>query len=321
MGKVIKLRSIIAVLLAFGFTAQANNVKNDTTYYVKPEGNWHLRLRSDVVGTSLIYMMPYQGDLKGVEASTGARFKQCVGAGWRNLFLNVGFNPFAKAKDLEINVNAYGNMYGFESNLGASDSMAGSYAYGIGSGDVVTDDLNPGDLAFIHGKAKAYYAFNWKRFSYSAAMNQNRIQKHSAGSPLLTAEARLLYMSHIEDQENPDFTKGMVTYIVGAGGGYAYNWVPVKNLLVHASLLANYGFLNNTLIMNGKANRTKVRSDAVVSISGSTSVVYHFKKWYVGAFASLDNLFSVSSQATGMDDSYVIQYQRGDAHFAVGVRF
>lgn len=320
MGKIIKI-SFVALLLLGGLPLNAQKVRNDTTYYAKPDGNWHLRLRSDLVGSSLLYMMPYQGDIKGVEASTGARFKQCVGAGWKNLFLNVGFNPFAKAKDLELNVNAYGNMFGFESNLGASDSMAGSYAYGNGSGEVVKDDLNPGDLIMFYGKAKAYYAFNWKRFSFSSAMNQNRIQKRSAGSPLLTAEARWLYMTHIDDQENPDFTKGLVTFLAGAGGGYAYNWVPVKNLLVHASLLANYGFLNNTAILNGKDNYTSVRSNAVFSVSGSTSVVYHFRKWYVGAFASLDNLFSVSSQATGMDDSYVIQYLRGDAHFAVGVRF
>jgi len=320
MGKIIKI-SFVALLLLGGLPLNAQKVRNDTIYYAKPDGNWHLRLRSDLVGSSLLYMMPYQGGIKGVEASTGARFKQCVGAGWKNLFLNVGFNPFAKAKDLELNVNAYGNMFGFESNLGASDSMAGSYAYGTGSGDVVTDDLNPGDLIMFYGKAKAYYAFNWKRFSFSSAMNQNRIQKRSAGSPLITAEARWLYMTHIDDQENPDFTKGLVTFLAGAGGGYAYNWVPVKNLLVHASLLANYGFLNNTVILNGKDNYTSVRSNAVLSVSGSTSVVYHFRKWYVGAFASLDNLFSVSSQATGMDDSYVIQYRRGDAHFAVGVRF
>lgn len=320
MGKV--TRSIfIAVLLLGCLPLNAQKVRNDTTYYVRPEGNWHLRLRSDLVGSSLIYMMPYQGDLKGVEASTGARFKQCVGAGWKNLFLNVGFNPFAKHKDLELNINAYGNMFGLESNLGASGTMDGSYTEGIGSGKDVTEALNPGDLIMFYGKAKVYYAFNWKRFSFSSAMNQNRIQKRSAGSPLLTAEARWLYMTHIDDQENPVFTKGLVSFLAGAGGGYAYNWVPVKNLLVHASLLANYGFLNNTVILNGKDDYTKVRSNAVFSVSGSTSVVYHFKKWYVGAFASLDELFSISSQATGIDDSYFIQYHRGDAHFAVGVRF
>ena len=165
MGKIVKLLSLIAVLLVLGFAAQANNVKNDTTYYAKPEGNWHLRLRSDLFGSNLVFTIPYQGDVKGIDASTGARFKQCVGAGWKNLFLNIGFNPFAKNKDLELNVTTYGNKFGFEANLGLSDTMSGTYDTGIASSDPVTEALNPGDLAFIHGKARAYYAFNWKRFS------------------------------------------------------------------------------------------------------------------------------------------------------------
>lgn len=320
MGKIVKLLSVIAVLLALGFAAQANNVKNDTTYYAKPEGNWHLRLRSDLFGSNLVFTIPYQGDVKGIDASTGARFKQCVGAGWKNLFLNIGFNPFAKNKDLELNVTTYGNKFGFEANLGLSDTMSGTYDTGIASSDPVTEALNPGDLAFIHGKARAYYAFNWKRFSYSAAMNQNRIQKRSAGSPLVTVEARWLYMSHMEDIDKNDISKGLMTNIVALGGGYAYNWVPVNNLLVHASLLANFGLLNKTTIYNGWTDRNVVRSNTVLSLTGTASIVYHFKHVYVGAFATADELLSLAL-ANSLENSYFIDYQRRDAHLAIGVRF
>ena len=320
MGKINKTL-VLAILLLGCLPLSAHTAINDTTYYVKPEGNWHIRLRSDLNGSNLVFTIPYQGDVKGVKASTGARFKQCIGAGWKNLFLNVGFNPFAKKKDPELNINIYGNKFGLEANLGLSDTMSGTYATGIDSGNIVTEVLNPGDLAFVRGNARAYYAFNWKRFSYSAAKNQNRIQKRSAGSPLVTVEARWLYMSHMEDTDKIDISKGIMSSIVALGGGYAYNWVPVKNLLVHASLLANFGLLNNTTIFDGWTDRNVIRSNTVLSLTGSASLVYHFKHWYVGAFATSDELLSLSFASKDIKDNYLIDYRRSDAHLAIGVRF
>ena len=151
-------------------------------------------------------------------------------------------------------------------------------------------------------------------------MNQNRIQKRSAGSPLVTVEARWLYMSHMEDIDKNDISKGLMTNIVALGGGYAYNWVPVNNLLVHASLLANFGLLNKTTIYNGWTDRNVVRSNTVLSLTGTASIVYHFKHVYVGAFATADELLSLAL-ANSLENSYFIDYQRRDAHLAIGVRF
>lgn len=83
----------------------------------------------------------------------------------------------------------------------------------------------------------AYYLFNGKRFSYAAAYDQSVIQKRSAGS--LMAGAMYYHSTIAYDKGiNADFILlmndigKMKQYQFSLGGGYAYNWVPCKGLLV-----------------------------------------------------------------------------------------
>ena len=307
-----------ALLLCAGFLAGA---QNDSTYYVKPEGVWHLRLRSDIFGTSSFVGVPYQDQYAIITASTGARFKQCVGAGWKNLFLNIGFNPFAKQKDLEFNVNVYGNKLGFNMVGGLSNTMTGYIGIGDLGDTIEPEELPENGLLNISAKASMYYAFNWKRFSFPAAMNQNRIQKRSAGSPLVTARAYLINMYPQEDPEDVSLDDGFVSLAFGLGGGYAYNWVPVERLLIHISGSAEYGFLNRTYFFSDGSNVTHVRSNNVLMISGNLSAVYYFKKMvYLGVFASSESLLSANFTAEQNNTDFLILNRKMDAHLAVGIR-
>ena len=82
-----------------------------------------------------------------------------------------------------------------------------------------------------------YYLFNGKHFSYAAAYDQSVIQKRSAGSFMA---GLMYYHSTIsyDDGLNADFIMFMndigkfKQYQVSAGGGYAYNFVPCKGLLI-----------------------------------------------------------------------------------------
>ena len=84
-----------------------------------------------------------------------------------------------------------------------------------------------------------YYLFNGKRFSYAAAYDQSVIQKRSAGSLMAGAMYYHSTMAYDEGQ-NADFILfmndigKMKQYQVSVGGGYAYNLVPCKGLLVSA---------------------------------------------------------------------------------------
>lgn len=85
----------------------------------------------------------------------------------------------------------------------------------------------------------AYYFFNRKQFSYAAAYDQSVIQKRSAGS--LMAGAMYYHSSMAYDEGlNADFIMFMndigkiKQYQVSLGGGYAYNLVPCKGLMISA---------------------------------------------------------------------------------------
>lgn len=82
-----------------------------------------------------------------------------------------------------------------------------------------------------------YYLFNGKHYSYTAAFDQSVIQRRSSGSPMVGG---MYYHSTIDYSRgnNGDFIYlmndigKMKHYQLSLGGGYAYNWVPCKGLLV-----------------------------------------------------------------------------------------
>ena len=87
-----------------------------------------------------------------------------------------------------------------------------------------------------------YYLFNGRRFSYSAAYDQSAYQLHSAGSFMLGG---MYYYGHI-DYAAPqnmvfmlmmDDVGQMRQWQLSVGAGYAYNYVPVKGVLISGMLM------------------------------------------------------------------------------------
>jgi len=94
-----------------------------------------------------------------------------------------------------------------------------------------------------------YYLFNSKKFSYAAAYDQSVIQKRSAGSLMAGA---MYYHSTIayDNGHNADFIMFMndigrlKQYQVSIGGGYAYNLVPCKGLLISGMAMLMFSVYN-----------------------------------------------------------------------------
>ena len=107
--------------------------------------------------------------------------------------------------------------------------------------------------------ADGYYMFNGKKFSYAAAYDQSVIQKRSAGSLMAGLMYNYTHINYASDYN------GDLVYVMGglgkvklwqgsAGVGYAYNWVPVRGLLVNVmampmltlvNKLKGYGYATN----------------------------------------------------------------------------
>jgi len=83
-----------------------------------------------------------------------------------------------------------------------------------------------------------YYLLNGKRFSYAAAYDQSVIQIRSAGSLIIGAMWFQMSLDYAK-RLNSLFIQllnnvGKIKIQEGSiGVGYAYNWVPVKNLLIN----------------------------------------------------------------------------------------
>ena len=98
--------------------------------------------------------------------------------------------------------------------------------------------------------ADAYYMFNGKRFSYSAAYDQSMYQLRSAGSFIVGAT---YFQSSIDyaDNTNADliFYMNNVGKIkqwqASLGVGYAYNYVPHRNWLISMMAMPTFTFVNH----------------------------------------------------------------------------
>ena len=177
--------------------------------------------------------------------------------------------------------------------------------------------------------ADAFYLFNGKRFSYSAAYSQSKIQKRSAGSLMAGA---MYYQGSIDyaDHSNGDLIYAMqglgkVKLWQGSVGiGYAYNWVPVRGLLVNATAmpmltLVNrvkaYGYATNVeQLMEDPAfwdpdssdeewdewfyNNVRItpmgdktfNSGMTINFDARLSVTYNFNRYFVSAYGQFNNM-------------------------------
>ena len=116
---------------------------------------------------------------------------------------------------------------------------------------------------------EAVYIFNSSRFSYTAAYDQSVIQRRSAGSPV----AGLRYFHSDYDyahDSNADLILNMNdigrinTWQVSIGGGYAYNWVPFKGLLVSALAMPMVTAYNHIKTYSYDSNYRQMALDEVV---------------------------------------------------------
>jgi len=96
-----------------------------------------------------------------------------------------------------------------------------------------------------------YYMLNGKHFSYAAAYDQSVVQVRSAGSLIIGAmwmysslnyanRLNALFIQTLDNVGRLQIHEGCV------GVGYAYNWVPVKNLLINVMAIPMLAFFNRT---------------------------------------------------------------------------
>ena len=193
--------------------------------------------------------------------------------------------------------------------------------------------------------ADGYYLFNGKHFSHTAAYDQSALQKRSAGSFMaggMYYYGNINYASHKNaDLIDMMYGLGRVQLWQGSiGMGYAYNWVPVRGLLISAmampmltmvNKIKAYGYATNldemlsdpsmlgddigseewekrwydNLRIQPMAKKT-YNSGLSVNFDARLSVSYNFSRYFVCAYGQLNNFQYHHSNSHGhITDWYV----------------
>ena len=289
-------------------------VNYDTLYMTRPNTKLTLKLRGNLSGTKI------KGKDKEADGTVKSDFRTknrgtiSVGASYLGLSAAVAVNPAnlsGKNKDMEYNINFYGNRFGLEANYLDAKTLSGNVNW---NGPEPFDGyLKKGDVRFQMLTMTGYYAFNHKRFSYPAAFTQSYIQKRSAGSWLVGASFQTARIKNTKDaQEDLQDTRLTMTSFA-IGGGYGYNFV-AKKWLFHISAQPNLIVYNrNSIRLKGEKQKTGTYFPQMI-FNTRAAIVYNFNARY---FAGSTFLFNTTSLGNRKHYTDIYQWR---ARAFVGVR-
>ena len=178
--------------------------------------------------------------------------------GWRWLFFGYTFDvsrPQKAGKATQFNISLYSARLGVDFVCVKNNSNF--YIERIrGFDDVQTEDVKDAPFFGMNTRnlsLNMYYVFNHRRFSYPAAYSQSTVQRRSAGSWMLGLRFDRSYCSFdytrlpeillVEDRLYEGFKGANYNHRnYSISFGYAYNWVPVRNLLISLSTMPSLGY-------------------------------------------------------------------------------
>ena len=341
----------IAVLLTQSITANAGSpvktlkkvgalldtlsVKGvDRNYIDAPKEPWQIIVKGNINQSDL--KMRVTGDIDIVSYKAEPRLKtepsKYIGlwAGYRGYGLGYTINTGGD-KGSYFTVGATGGSYGVNVRVHSFENNRPSFSFSTDFDDLINEDIDIEeedveleDPIRVHTViADAYYLFNGKRFSYAAAYDQSVIQKKSAGSIMAGA---MFYYGKIDyaTKNNAELIYlmrglGKVKLWQGSvGAGYAYNWVPVKGLLINAMAMPMLTLVNRIKVYAFKTNvedvmnqyeddeypsdeellaqyeitplaRKSYNSGIAVNFDARISVTYNFGRYFVNAYGQFNN--------------------------------
>lgn len=177
------------------------------------------------------------------------------------------------------------------------DNKGDSRVRGVGKFSGIGSINEPYEgMTFRAYNLKAYYIFNHQRYSHSAAYNSSRIQKRSAGS-WLAGVTYYRYNVLFDLDALPESVKALQTYPwsryhikysnYNVMGGYAFNWVLTRGLLLNTTMMPGVGLTHTH-------TDSSPGSELLAAFCGEVklSLSYNYKRMFMNLAASANgNLF------------------------------
>lgn len=284
--------------------------KFDTAFILRPAQRWNVALTTRLTTNSIDATTRMGGISSHLQMRADWKYSLGVKVGYSGLALTLSFNPaklVGRETDWGLNLSGYGNRLGGEARAVISSTMRGKMTLD----DTVTE-IGTGYLKQYALYANGYYAFNFRKFSYPAALTQSYVQRRSAGSWLLGAS---LYASRI-DVEDIIVQRGRFDSVtLGLGGGYGFNWVPNPHWLLHISCTPSLCvFTYSMLHYEAQKMRMRMQFPEFI-IAGRGAINYNYRNLFVGA--SL--VFNYS--ANGRADNLKVATTNWNGRAYLGLRF
>lgn len=248
----------------------------DTLYIMRPAEKITLKVRGNLSGNYVKSKAKVDGTNVTAKLNTDTRATVSLGVSYMGLAAGVAINPArlsGKNKDYELNLNAYGNRFGLEATYMLSKTL---------SGDINNFHLDKGFLQMSAVMINGYYAFNYRHFSFPAALTQSYIQKRSAGSWLLGFSYQGGSIKTTDEAPKEMGEARIYAGYFAVGGGYGYNFV-AKKWLFHLSAQPNIIVVkNNNIKMNGEKEKEKFNFPETI-ITDRAAVIYNITpKYFAG---------------------------------------
>lgn len=272
-------------------SARYYKIPYDTNYVIRPDGRWTLKVRFNQTGNTFHTKGTINDITAKADLGTSHKTTISLGASYRGLSAAFSLNP-AKMKgiykDYELNLNYFSSRVSLDFSYQRSETL---------SGDIRRDDgihqMESGDVTLKIVNVAGYYAFNFRKFSFPAAFNQNYIQRRSAGSWLagISYQGGSIITTDELKIRKPDAPNVSIKFgHLGIGGGYGYNWVVAKKWLFHISALPTFVVYNrNKLTINDEEKETK-RMRFHMIFNERAAIIYNFsKRYFAGATLVMNN--------------------------------
>lgn len=294
--KTLRTLTTIAAFLCAGLTSttQAQNILHmlqhsdslmtiryrksniDTAYITRPQTKWTVRGRLNVSGAKLEMEGMQEGTPFKSEMNADYKSTLSLGVNYLGLSASLALNPaklMGRYKDYELNLNSYSNRWGLDFIYQDACNFKG-WHQAEGAPRI---ELPPEVLTLKSLNVNAYYAFNYRRFSYPAAFTQSYIQRRSAGSFLLAFSGQ-----GQKTQTKASYESLLKVTNIGVGAGYGYNWVPRRHWLLHLSALPTLTVYSNTSL---RVNDDRIPLDyhfPEVIITARGAIVRQIGNMFVG---------------------------------------